>query len=83
MCKRAPLTSVELKEQFERGPHESANKCKEFIREEIFEFCEKGFFVVLPFDQVKDLPNFYISPLGAKEERERRLVSLRITPSSV
>ena len=35
-------------------------------------FIGNGFWVVLPYDLVKDLPGLFPSPLGCKEERERR-----------
>ena len=35
-------------------------------------FIGNGFWVVLPYDIVKDLPGLYPSPLGCKEERCRR-----------
>ena len=33
---------------------------------------EDGHWIVLPYRLVKDLPNLRLSPLGVKEERERR-----------
>jgi hypothetical protein len=55
-----------------RGCHTSATEHKVFIREEMCDNIEKGFWVVLPYDQVKHLPNLHLSPLGVKEERVRR-----------
>ena len=55
-----------------RGPHASANDHAEFVREEMAEFLEKGFWTVLPFRLAKDLPNFRVSPLGVVPQRERR-----------
>jgi len=36
------------------------------------DFIEKGFWVVVPYSIAKDLPNSAYSPLGTKEERDRR-----------
>ena len=36
------------------------------------DFIEKGFWTVLPFDVVKDLPNLRLSPLGVVPQRDRR-----------
>jgi hypothetical protein len=33
---------------------------------------EKGQWIALPFDQVKDLPNLRISPIGVVPQRDRR-----------
>jgi len=45
---------------------------KEFIREEMADFIDKGLWVVLPYSIAKDLPDSAYSPLGTKEERDRR-----------
>ena len=45
---------------------------KAFVREEMAEFIECGYWTVLPYRLVKDLPGLRISPLGVKEERERK-----------
>jgi hypothetical protein len=45
---------------------------KAFIREELAEFIECGYWTVLPYRLIKDLPNLRLSPLGIKEERERK-----------
>jgi len=54
------------------GCHKSAEMHKEFIREEMADFIKKGFQVVLPYSIAKDLPDSAYSPLGTKEERDRR-----------
>ena len=50
------------------GCHKSAEMHKEFIREEMADFIEKGFWVVLPYSIAKDLPDSAYSPPGTKEE---------------
>ena len=65
-------TTGELQERLERGPHKSATEYAEFVRDEMADFVKKGYWVVLPFDKVKDLPNLRLSPLGAVPQRDRR-----------
>ena len=36
------------------------------------DFCERGFWAVLPFDSVKDLEELKLSPSAVKPERDRR-----------
>ena len=55
-----------------RGCHKTAREHAAFIREEMSDFAESGFWVVLPYEQVRHLKNLRLSPLGVKEERERR-----------
>ena len=64
-----PWTAQQLDEKVARGPHKSANEHCEFVREEMAEFCEKGFWVVLPYDMVKQLPGLKLSPLGVVPQR--------------
>ena len=67
-----PWTLQRKDECMARGPHKSAEEHSEFIRDEMADNIEQGFWVVLPYEQVKHLPNLRLSPLGVKEERERR-----------
>jgi hypothetical protein len=46
------------------GPHSSAKEYAAFVHEEMANFCDKGFWTVLPFDLVKDLRNLWLSPLN-------------------
>jgi hypothetical protein len=65
--------SDELKaERFLRGPHKSAEEFLEFLREEYVDFCEKGFWMLLPYDSVKNFESLRLSPLGVVPQRERR-----------
>jgi hypothetical protein len=57
----------------ERGPHPSANLHREFLRDEMADFIDAGFWVVLPLDQVRGLgKDFRLSPVAVKEEVNRR-----------
>ena len=67
-----PWTPRKLAEKISRGPHKSAVEYADFVRDEMADFCEKGFWTVLPFDLVKDLPGLRLSPLGVIPQRDRR-----------
>jgi len=71
-CTTPPWSQEVLEERLERGPHKSAQKAAEFIRGEMADFHEKGFWVVLPFDAVRDLPGLRLNPLGSVPQRDRR-----------
>ena len=67
-----PLEPQERDNQYWRGAHASAEMNRAFVREEMAEFMECGYWTVLPYRLVRDLPGLRISPLGVKEERERK-----------
>ena len=56
----------------QRGCHQSANEHSDFLREEMAEFIENRFWVVLPYDVVRDLEQLMLWPAALKEERERK-----------
>lgn len=68
----SPWTLERLEQCVARGPHKSAKAESAFVRNEIADFCDKGFYTVLPFDLVKDLPHLRLSPLGVVPQRNRR-----------
>ena len=68
----APPTKEEIRTRMKRGPHKSSDEAKEFIREEMAEFHDKSFWVILPFDLVQHVPGLRISPLGSIPQRDRR-----------
>jgi hypothetical protein len=55
-----------------RGPHKSCLAHLGFIRTEMLDFVKKGYWMVLPYRLVKDLPHLRLSPLGVVPQRERR-----------
>jgi hypothetical protein len=55
-----------------RGPHKSAQEHAAFVREEMADFCQQGFWVVLPLDEVIDMKLLRLSPLGVVPQRNRR-----------
>ena len=54
----------------ERGCHHSASEQAAFLREEMAEFIESRFWVVLPYRLVRHLPQLQLSPAAVKEERQ-------------
>ena len=55
-----------------RGPHKSAYEDREFVFQEIMDFCTQGYWTVLPYEQVQDWADLRISPLGVVPQRDRR-----------
>ena len=56
----------------ERGSHRSAKDEVEFVCLEMLEFCEQGFWTVLPLEAALQLPHLRLSPLGVVPQRNRR-----------
>ena len=54
------------------GCHHSAQDHCEFIRKEMAEFMEEGFFTVIPYQIARSLPGLRLPPLGVQEEHTRR-----------
>ena len=74
---KTPPWSVErLEETIKRGPHKSSDEHAEFLREELLDFVEKGFWTILPWRLVKKykrmLKILRISPMGVVPQRARR-----------
>ena len=69
-----PAWSADAIEQCaQRGPHPSANLHRDFLRTEMADFIDAGFWVVLPLKQVRSLGrDFRLSPVAVKEEVNRR-----------
>jgi hypothetical protein len=56
----------------ERGCHRSASEQASFLREEMAEFIDNKFWVVLPYQLVRHMPTLQLSPAAVKEERARK-----------
>ena len=67
-----PWTTAQVDCAAARGSHQSAKAHVEFVCEELLEFCQQGYWIVLPLDAVRTLPNLRLSPLGVVPQRERR-----------
>ena len=68
----APWSEKLLAQRVKRGSHQSCKEHKPFLREEMLDFVNKGFFTLLPWRLVKDPPGLRVSPLGIIPQRERR-----------
>ena len=55
-----------------RGCHTSAKEHAAFLRDEMSDFIENKFWMVLPYDMVRGLPSLQLSPASVKDERDRR-----------
>ena len=62
----------ELDAAADRGSHASADEYHEFVREEMADMVDKGFWTVLPYHEARRLPGLRLSPLGVVPQRERR-----------
>ena len=68
----APWTQAQKDAAILRGNHPSAHAFTTFLREEMADMREKGMFLVLPYELVRDIPQLRISPIGVVPQRERR-----------
>jgi hypothetical protein len=55
-----------------RGSHASTKEHNVFLRVEMSDMVSKGFWIVLPYSQVRSLPGLRISPMGVVPQRDRR-----------
>ena len=67
-----PWSRAKLDARAARGCHSSANDYKEFLGEEYLDFGRKGFWVLLPYDVIKDEPGLRLSPVGVVPQDGRR-----------
>ena len=55
-----------------RGSHQSALSHMEFLRDEMADMIDQGYWVILPYSNVLHLPHLRLSPLGVVPQRDRR-----------
>jgi hypothetical protein len=71
-----PWSIKRLEETIKRGPHKSSEEHAEFLREELLDFVQKGFWTMLPWRLVKKhkrmLRILRMSPVGVAPQRARR-----------
>ena len=65
-------TPQQLGAAIQRGPHKSCLEHHDFLDEEMYQMTEKGQWMVLPYDEVKHLPNLRLSPPGVVPQHDRR-----------
>ena len=69
----SPPWTTEMKDAcIQRGCHHSATQHAAFLRNEMADMIENQFWMVLPYDLVRDLDSLMLSPCAIKEERDRR-----------
>ena len=71
-CFGPEWSAERLEECLRRGSHKSASEYAEFVREEMADFCDMDYWVVLPYEDVQYLEWLRLSPLGVVPQRERR-----------
>jgi hypothetical protein len=67
-----PWGAWQCAEAMRRGSHKSSEDAREFVATEMLEFCEQGYWVVLPYSLARQLANLRLSPLGVVPQRDRR-----------
>ena len=64
-----PWNLKRQEETIQRGPHKSSKEHAEFLRKELLDFVQKGFWTILPWRLVKKYKRLLrvlrISPMGA------------------
>ena len=68
----APWSRARCDAAVARGSHQSSHSERAFVAEEMLDFCQQGYWVVLPYDVAVTLPGLRISPLGVVPQRDRR-----------
>jgi hypothetical protein len=71
VLKSEPWTLDKLDECYARGAHTSANDYSVFLEEEFKDFCTKGFWMLLPYCEVRKLPGLQLAPIGVIPQRDR------------
>jgi hypothetical protein len=59
-----PWTQAKLEEAKSHDSHKSSKDHLDFLLEEILSMMQKGQWILLPYELIKDLPNLRLSPLG-------------------
>jgi hypothetical protein len=55
-----------------RGPHKSAYEYQDFLRNKMVDMILRRQWIVLPCDDIKDLPGLCLSPIGVIPQRDQR-----------
>ena len=67
-----PWNRSEISVALARGSHQSALSHLEFLREEMSDMIDQGYWTVLPYSHVLNLSHLRLSPLGVVPQRDRR-----------
>ena len=68
----APPTPDDLDRAMAYGSHASTKEHGAFTRSEMADFVRKGYWMVLPYEDVRHLKNLRLSPMGCIPQRDRR-----------
>ena len=68
----SPWTPQRLRSAIARGPHKSSFEHLDFLRDDMADMVDKGFWTVLPYDLVAATPGLRLSPIGVVPQRNRR-----------
>ena len=60
----SPWSAEQTRTALTRGPHKTSHSKREFVSEEILDFCRQGYWLVLPQNIVIGWPHLRVSPLG-------------------
>jgi hypothetical protein len=73
-CWSPDWNSRRLEDAINRGSHQSASLYHGFLEQEMVDFAAQGYtyWVVLPFESVKNFPGLRLAPLGVVPQRGRR-----------
>jgi hypothetical protein len=71
-----PWEEKRLGDTIERGPHKLANEYADFLQEELLDFIQKEFWMVLPYKLLAKHPtlrkHLHISTIGVVPQRAQR-----------
>ena len=67
-----PWSRDDISTALARGSHQSALGHLEFLRDEMADMVEQGYWTVLPYSSVLNLSHLRLSPLGVVPQRDRR-----------
>ena len=70
--KTEPWTKHRVERAMDRGAHKSCSEYLPFLQQEFVEMIEKNQWVILPFEDAKELVGLRISPPGCVPQRDRR-----------
>ena len=67
-----PWSKQRKDDAIQRGPHQSSQGERQFVAEEMLDFCAQGYWIVLPYDAVSNMLHLRVSPMGVVPQRDRR-----------
>ena len=68
----APWDEARRRHAIVRGPHKSSHGERQFVCAEMLNFCTQEYWIVLPYNDVADIPALRISQLGVVPQHDRR-----------